>query len=158
MSAPTLACIHKKTAKDAAFVVAFEPHPENYNLLLSNIRLNHLDNVITLNSSLSDFDGKTRLYITDDSNQHSLISESKSWIEVTAKTIKTVLKELNLRKIDVLKIDAEGAELNILKGAGNKIVHIGQIVCAAYHIKSEANEIEEYLSSNGFQNHTTKNQ
>lgn len=82
--------------------------------------------------------------------EHTIIFKSKSWIEVPVKTIRTMMKELGLRKIDVLKIDAEGAELSILKGAGEMISNIRQIVCAAYHTRSEANEIEDYLSNKNF--------
>ncbi len=141
-----------KVAENSSLVVAFEPHPGNFDILLSNIHLNGFKNIIAYKCALSDFYGKTRLYLSEDSGQHSILEgpRGKSWLEVPVKTIKTVMNKLGLEEIDVLKIDAEGAELSILKGAEEKILNIRQIVCAAYHMKHEADEIEDYLSSKNF--------
>jgi len=41
-----------KVARKVKKVVAIEPHPENFKLLLANVRLNHLKNVTAINAAI----------------------------------------------------------------------------------------------------------
>ncbi len=132
-------------------VVAVEPHPSNYRLLLKNIAFNKLENVIPINSALSNYHGMAKLYLSKDSVQHSLRSTKGKYIEVEVKTLDWLLSELKLSKVNFIKIDVEGAELDVLKGA-EKTLEENDVFLAigAYHTQTEAQELSRFLKRRGF--------
>lgn len=117
-------------------VVCFEPHPDAYNLLTENVKVNHFENVITFQEALGGKMGSITLYNSDFGNYRTA-SSSKDWtstaiLNVNSKKIavkshkvrlnklSNKLQSLALPRIDLLKIDAEGAELAILNDLQNK--------------------------------------
>lgn len=138
-----------KASKKASLVVSIEPYPSSYKLLTRNIELNNLKNVIPLNLAVSNFDGKGELYLSSSCVGNSLVS-SVHWVtdktlEVEVRTLDTIIKELELKKIDFIKIDAEGAELEILKGAENTLKITSSLSIASYHYPKEAEKLREFL-------------
>ncbi|MCW3995287.1 MAG: FkbM family methyltransferase [Candidatus Bathyarchaeota archaeon] len=102
-------------------VIAIEAHPANYRLLLKNIKLNDLKNVIPVNIAVLDKEGYVKLYSGKTSGWHSIRQERKSnlcssYLTVCCTTIDRLLLKLNSGKADWIKIDVEGAELDVLKG------------------------------------------
>lgn len=102
-------------------VISLEPHPLNFKYLLNNIKLNSLNNVIALNYALSKESGKARLFVGISSETHSLRNNfnycSGRYIEVNTITMDELIKKLNINKVDWIKIDVEGAEIDVLMGA-----------------------------------------
>jgi len=133
-------------------VVAFEPHPDNFKFLLENIKLNQLKNVIPLNAALWSSRGTIRLYLGPHSGTHSaVLFHTDQWIEVPTQTLDNVVRELSLSRVDFIKIDAEGAELEILKGAKETLKTNGlKLSIAVYHTPSEAKDVSEFLKARGF--------
>lgn len=103
-------------------VYAFEPEPENIALLQHNIRINGLTNVEVIPRAASFEEGEQEFYLYADKNagRHSLlpINEGKV-ITVPLTTLDHFIKERGLspKSIKLLKIDVEGYELNVLRGA-----------------------------------------
>jgi len=108
-------------------VVAIEPHPGNFEMLNRNIKLNLLNNVTTLNCAVYDKDMRVRLYLTDEfgsSGRHSLIVKTgEKFVEVNANTLDYLLQLLGIREVNWIKIDVEGAEFGVLKGAHNALAN-----------------------------------
>jgi hypothetical protein len=73
-------------------------------------------------------------------------------------TVSKVLEEHKIPKIDLLKIDCEGAELSVLQGIKNE--HwplIGKIVAEVHDVEGRMDVITKLLKSHGFINiHTEK--
>lgn len=143
---------------DTGEVIAIEPEPKNYQELLGNIHLNNFKNIIPLQVALSDHNSIEKLYISPSSTGHSLLSElaknskTSPFIEVQIKTLDRLIEELHLKKIDIIKIDAEGAEMPILKGAEKTLKnnpHV-KILVASYHYLSEIQEVQDFLQNMGF--------
>jgi len=135
-------------------VIAIEPEIENYKRLIENIQLNNFRNVIPQNIALTDHEGFEKLYLDSSPESHSLISKENkiSSIEVPVKTLDNLLEKLNLKKVDIIKIDAEGAEAPILKGA-EKTLKINpnlKIIVASYHYPSEIKEVQNFLENKGY--------
>lgn len=103
-----------------ASVICFEPEPDNYNLLLDNIRINCCpdDSIITYPFALSTKNDIMDLYLGSTDYQkyrHTLrpVRGRKS-IKVTVKDIRPFLE-----KVNAVKIDIEGAEIEILETIDN---------------------------------------
>lgn len=103
-------------------IISVEALPYNFNYLRENIQLNKLNNVILLNVCFSNSDGKViRFYhhktMLGSSAFHSL--HSNDFVELITKTLDQQLRELSIDSVDMLKIDTEGSEALIFKGAEN---------------------------------------
>lgn len=136
-------------------VIAVEPELKNYENLLANINLNNFKNIIPVKIGLSDHNGLEKLFINSCSTSHSLLPErsnTSSFKEIQVKTLDKLLEELNIKKIDAIKIDAEGSEMAILEGA-KKILEnnpSAKIIVASYHYPDEAKEVMDFLKKIGF--------
>jgi FkbM family methyltransferase len=98
-------------------VVAIEPQPNILEMLNRNIKLNELTNIITLNYAVYSERSKVRLY-----SNYSIIQERagqslQSYIEVSADTLDNLLRQGDIDQVNWIKVDVEGAELEVLKGA-----------------------------------------
>jgi FkbM family methyltransferase len=107
---------------DAGTVLAFEPVPQTLEKLRSNIALNGLVNVVVVAAAAADGPGVVDLRLANDSAYASLVRVKHdrgtgTTLAVPAVTIDQVWEERNRPTISFCKIDVEGAELLVLKGA-----------------------------------------
>jgi FkbM family methyltransferase len=99
-------------------IVAIEAQPDSYEMLNHNVRLNGLTNVVTLNYAVYSSMGKLKLY-----SNYSLMPErshksNHKFVEVEGRTLDYLLSEyVQINQVNWIKIDVEGAELEVLKGA-----------------------------------------
>ena len=112
-------------------VIAIEPSPENYELLRYNCR--GLSHVTLVKKAIMAENGIGKLYYSKSAAANSLITKWKKYIEVETITLDDLVAELKLDRIDLIKIDAEGAELDVLKGAQKVLARGTRLVIAAYH-------------------------
>lgn len=109
-----------KLMNDCGRVLSFEPEPINCEWITRSIDANNYKCITLFQMALSDSDGKADLYIGEKSGFHSLISiagNAGQKITVIQKRLDTILSENKISKVDLIKIDVEGAELQVLKGA-----------------------------------------
>lgn len=96
-------------------VYGFEPDPDNYDLFCENLRLNQLDNCVCREQkALSAAPGKMRFRAGRRSESSLLPPSVTSGIEIEVITLQDYFKG---KRIDVLKLDVEGYELDVLAGA-----------------------------------------
>jgi len=96
-------------------VVAIEPCPQNLAFLNENIRLNCLSNVEIIPCAVSDKLGKAKLILGNHSGAHTIMlstDKDKEEIQVSTMTLGNILSKFN--KVDLIKIDIEGAEFPVL--------------------------------------------
>jgi FkbM family methyltransferase len=101
-------------------VFAFEPARRAYDLLQRNIQLDGLANVHPYRMALSDRIGIVSLYHHPDSSRNSLGTTEESTDppeEVQTSTLDAILESTPPVHIDVMKLDVEGAEELVLRGA-----------------------------------------
>ncbi len=96
-------------------VIAFEPLPGNLDILRRHIATNHLSNVTIVPKALADSVGKARFSTTNDCSMNRL--DPGGELEVEATTVDGALAARGNPPPDVLKVDVEGAELAMLRGA-----------------------------------------
>jgi FkbM family methyltransferase len=105
-------------------VIAFEPSLQSFPTLKENILLNGFTNVQAFRIALSDKTGEAFLYHGDDPGKNSLGSDPCGEPEgetVTTLSLEEAVQQASIERVDVIKMDVEGAELLVLRGA-NKIV------------------------------------
>lgn len=105
----------KKVKK--SLVISVEAHPENYKALRKGIELNGFKNVIPINVAAWNENCKIKLYVSKKAGVHTLKGNSSlEYVSIQAERLDSVLKRLNVTKVDWIKIDVEGAELEALLG------------------------------------------
>jgi FkbM family methyltransferase len=108
-------------------VIAIEPNVENYNTLVGNIKRNKCTNVVTFNAAVYSHNGDIFLFDSTDDAGYTVMDMSEEKADglrkaqkgtsVVARTIDSIFEELGLSRCDFLKIDVEGAEVEVLRGA-----------------------------------------
>jgi FkbM family methyltransferase len=104
-------------------VFSFEPDPENFYLLKKNVEVNNYKNVVIEQKAVSDYVGKTKLFISrESSGQNTIyqIDKKQNFVEVNVVSLDEYFKNFN-RNIHLIKMDIEGAEYSCLVGARNII-------------------------------------
>ena len=110
-------------------VVAIEADPSNFEMLNRNIKLNQLTNVIPLNYAVYSKETKLKLYLPGEESGYTIYNTimtnrariEDKFVEVNANTLDYLLQLNQIREEQVnwIKIDVEGAEFEVLKGATN---------------------------------------
>jgi len=111
---------------DKGKVYAFEPDPVARELLLKNVSENGCSNVIVLENAMSDYDGPIVLskgQALGDSTTSIATANSAETFQVESVSLKTFCRKHGI-KPDVIKMDAEGAEEKIIRGAGLALVDV----------------------------------
>lgn len=149
----TFTLLASKMVGEQGKIIAIEPEQNSFLQLTKNLEINKIKNVIPINIGLSDFNGNKDFFVDKESACSSFILNSDRQIiskpSIKVKTLDSVLQEINIDKVDFLKIDTEGAELEILKGAKQTIIKNPEIkmVIASYHYPEEKEEVFQYLKS-----------
>lgn len=109
--------------RSAARCIAFEPAPDNCELLRRNVRRHGLEQRVEIHEiALDARAGRVTLALSDDnSGDHRLVpagaSSGQTCIEVEAARLDDLLASHALTRPIVLKIDGQGAEARVLRGA-----------------------------------------
>jgi FkbM family methyltransferase len=108
-------------------IIAFEPHPKTFQKLTENIKST---NVELINLALGSEGGDKVMFEYNCSLMNSLLPNAPGavkWgpeakqIEVHCTTLDRFCSDYDIKRIDVLKIDTEGFDLNVLKGASSML-------------------------------------
>lgn len=126
-----------------AKIFSFEPVSENYNLLKENIAKNSLDNVKAFNLAVGGQIGEGRIFCFRDQSAHSIYKKSEKSEVVNCTTLDDIIKDNDIQKISVLKLDCEGAEYDILNKASDSSLEKIDRICMEYHgITDEHEELD----------------
>lgn len=109
-------------------VYVFEPIPVFYKRLKENISLNNLSNVTIEQMAVSAINGHRYFYNNNASSsffathaRHGHHSLTLTRFRVKVVTLDSYRKERNIERLCLVKIDAEGAEMDVLRGATNTL-------------------------------------
>lgn len=130
-------------------VVAFEALPENYEVLKKNLELNGVGNVESVHAAVGADAGTATLDVRPNAN----VSTGEFGISVPL----TSLDRYADRAPDLLKIDVEGYEAEVLKGA-QRILATRPKIILELHTKSLAGfgtSVQEILDLLGLENYRT---
>lgn len=123
--------IYSKLVGEKGRIYSFEPTKSTYDKLLKNIQINKCKNIIPLNYALSNVNEKRKFYHAEahDRNAFAPEIENAEHEEVECKVLDEFIRDNNLH-VDFLKIDVEGSELLVFKGASRFLDYYnGPIYC-----------------------------
>jgi len=158
-------------ANKSLTVFAFEPDPKN----AKRLRASPLRNYHVIEKAVSETDGNINFNLNSHDATHSILPLRKegvaewhidtslkniSQITVASIRLDTFLKEYGLMDVDYLKVDAQGADLSVVRSAGSSLRVIKKIkleVITAreplYDGEAKKEDVLAFLDQNGFQLH-----
>ncbi|MEW6028991.1 MAG: FkbM family methyltransferase [Chloroflexota bacterium] len=137
-------------------VYAYEPSGKNHDMLLRNRRLNDVKNLHIENSAVSGMSGQMTLFTpAGNAIMGSLLQSASSFTEsVAVTTLHDILVGHKILRLDLLKMDVEGAEYDILFGCPNEsMAKIQRVVMEFHEFDSEKRthrDLVSLLEGHGF--------
>lgn len=155
-----------RAAYPDALILAIEPVPDSFRLLAA--RFAEDDLVECVNAAASDFNGRAEIHVPK--KQHSTASLKRpaeggafdfgAWdvAEIQTERLDDIYERSSIGDALLLKIDVQGHEMGVLKGAPVVLSRTRFIVCevslsSLYEAQSSAGEILTFLESSGFRLH-----
>ena len=143
-------------AKNFIKVLAIEPNPEMAKIIRRNSEINNYKNIEVIEAALSSYNGTGSFYIPDISSQVASLDRNWSYIkninvltiQVQVMTLDTLIRNINYPTIDLIKIDAEGMEIEILNGAKEAFSKTKRIVIETE--KTSTKKVIQILKENGY--------
>lgn len=140
-------------------VHCFEPVPDYFERLRRLAQLNPTHTIIPNSYGLGEVAGPQKIYVTREPGQSTFVASYKmepdivSTLEVSVARLDSYLATHNIPKIGLIKIDAEGFELPILKGLQGYFEHsshrppiICEIAPRAYSLQGRSiQELETFM-------------
>lgn len=127
-----------KRVGDDGLVVAFEPNPRLFELLVENVKINGWKNVKVIQSAVSDMCTKVLLNIPRVGSSGSSISPTVSDKRIVVKSISLdefLQQHEDVSEIDLIKMDIEGGEVRAIKGMKEVIKKFKPIIICEIHPK-----------------------
>ncbi len=146
-------------------VYAFEPVPDVFRKLSMNLRLNSCRNLVAEQIALGCCQQEADMHIVNgrESGCNSLclpardVAPKTSLIKVSVMTLDEYVQRKNIDVIDLIKIDAEGGELDVLRGAERILTGNARplVLCEVEDRRTApwgypAREIIDWLDQRGF--------
>jgi len=142
-------------AKQGAKVFSFEPNPDSHSRLSRNVAANRLsDRVRVFPTALGDTRGTGHLLVVNGGTTGGVVTPvdggtSAAGVAVPIATLDEVASALPGLAIDLLKIDAEGSEVAILRGGERTLDRVQRII-VEYHSRDLLKQVKEILDRKGF--------
>lgn len=145
--------------RDKAHVIAFEPFPESYRLLQTNLTLNQIHNVLLSSQAVGSQTGIMQFGAEPAdplSRQTSVVSgvATGESLVVQSVSLEAVVDQLAGGHLDLIKLDCEGAEFDILMNSPAVVLEKIDRIVLEYHDGVTANthgDLVKYLTKQGFQ-------
>lgn len=131
---------------------AFEPNPNNVEAWRHNWELNHANGTALIQVAASDRVGRAKFTVQSDSASGAICSAGSHTVPTI--TLDAYCNEHAIEHIDVLKIDVEGHEPSVLRGASGllKAGAVSTILCEVLNVTGDdRHSIHEMLRRHGYE-------
>jgi len=118
--------------RGAKYIYAFEPYPYSYNIAKKNIKLNHLEDKITL---LNEGCGKSGFVKIKEDYENTGGTDLKNFKEgkkIKIESLDEIVKRFNLKHA-ALKVDCEGCEYDLILNASDEALQAFDQIIMEYH-------------------------
>lgn len=134
---------------ESGHVWAFEPFAENVANLLDHLRINNLSNVTVFQAAVADRAGIAGFQVRE-SNSMGALSAAVEQYRVPTLSLDALVREGAIPLPDLVKMDVEGAEGLVLKGAPELLSHRRTTWLIALHGDEQAAMCARILRDNGY--------
>lgn len=142
-------------------VYTFEPVERNILVIKLSILLNKFSNIEVVSAAVSDADGEVSLIVPEGDSAYAYIAQSMDANSscVNSITLDNFVDIKNIKKVAVLKVDVEGAEMKVLTGASKllsdqaKCPNVVMVELANYFLnrfQSSVGQVVDYMASFGY--------
>ncbi len=140
-------------AQQAAKVFSFEPDPKCFDCLRENTQ--NLTNVEVVNQAASKANTSETFYLSSEDADSSLIQPKIYSEKIVIRTLRldSWMEFKGLSTVDFLKIEAEGAEMEVLEGLGDAISQVQKVSVDGgpeRYGEPTSHEVDLFLQSKGF--------
>ena len=127
----------------------FEASPSNMDIIRETIRLNHLENIVPVSKALGEKSGTATFSLGERNSCNSLVERPgynyPDHIEVPVVTLDDYVRENDL-EVGLIKVDIEGGEQQLLKGAVETIrTQHPILLISIYHSANDFFEIKPMI-------------
>ena len=129
-----------------ATIFAIEPEPANFNILKKNAKM--FPSIVPINAALWSHDGFIQIFDGGHGSWGTQVREGDDFSGDSVKSLKldTLLFHYGIHRIDLLKIDIEGAECEVFKNAQMWIGRI-EAICIELHDRFRAGCTDAFESA-----------
>lgn len=147
-----------RKVRDKGKVFALEPTSDNFKLLEKNILLNGFQSICTpINAGAGSSEKKSKIRIYAKSGADSFFARQSDYgfmreEEVNVITLDSIAVKMKLDRVDFVKINVEGFELEVLNGARNILKNFHPKLALQVHefaVKIDA--LTDFLRSSGYE-------
>lgn len=151
-----------KKVGSQGYVICFEPSPRELRRLRLNMLLNRCHNVRIVPSAVGSSEGTAEFFLClgQETGCNSLrppaVFEPVKKVRVPITTLDRYLEKAEIGKVEFVKIDVEGAELDVVKGASKLLSDYRPLIlCELADVRTEpwgyfSVKIYEFLKSRGY--------
>jgi len=143
-------------------VHAFEPEDMNAARFQENMALNSISNVTLHREAVSNIEGTLHLFLSKTANAgtHSTVYNERNVteesIQIPATTLDAFVRTWSIERVDLIKVDVEGAEFEVLQGADHVlrtfrprvILELSDVLQADRGMSSR--QIKEFMVERGY--------
>lgn len=137
-------------------VLAFEPAPGNLTRLQANLDRNGLGRVQVIPCALGGADGRMTLHLATDPAYPSLMEVQSgladgTGVSVQVRRLDSLWQELGMPEIDFVKMDVEGAEADVVRGASKFLQSCHPTMLVEANSPEQLGILRELLVPYGYQ-------
>jgi len=147
-----------RACKIGARVIAVEPDPDNYHVLKLNLELNQCTNAHVLNIAAGSKEEVRQLYQGDEGAPSGYTLEQNKGIREVKCSVETKPLDVAIPPflrdewVDLLKVDVEGFEIEVIKGASNLLKRTRYVIVEVIpRTRSKILEVLDLLKPLGFE-------
>jgi FkbM family methyltransferase len=137
-------------AGPSGLVLAFEPQRIVFQALCANIALNSLPNVVCQQQAVSSQSGSLKIPMFDYTREGNFGGLSLGSFEFGEDVPVVTIDGLNLQRCNFIKIDVEGMEADVLRGAARTVEQFKPILYVENDRQDKAPELVRQIDSMGY--------
>jgi len=154
--------IASRLVGENGLVFSFEPQAKLFDFINKRIKKYNKKNIIPINKGL--YSHKSSISIEEETSDggFSIVDRKNDFVSDSATIdlidLDSFIQDFQLKRLDFIKMDIEGAEIEALQGAKKTLKNYSpQIAIASYHIRQGAQTaiwIEHFLTEQGYKSWT----
>ncbi len=132
-------------------VIAVEAIEDNYSILKKNVESNSISNIIPMNKAIWNKDEDISFFRTENQENSAVtgVVDEDNIITVEGATIDTIVKNNNLLRVDFIRIQVNGAEVEALQGMLETFKLKPIVMVTVVYISKKA--VLQILQENGYE-------